>query len=263
MLSQCDINLLLELINEKRAIVTREVKAIHEAKLLELGIQQQIKTQFVNKRRQRIDKREAVKLAEPIFNLSSWELSETETRLLSKGLKFGIKAKRVDEFEILARFEVLTKSLDYLEISDKTDQLRANLNSKSNFFQQLQEMFNELAKTCFIKLAKTCFDSIDNDELAALISLAKDKSIIISKADKGNVLVIQDSTRLQTKSRGYFGWQFEICATQERRNETAREQVAEILEIAPQEAWTQRQDVQANSSVRFESRCHVWFTQDP
>ena len=92
MLSQCDMNLLLKLINEKIAIVTREVKAIHEAKLLALGIQQQINTQFVNKRRQRIKKREAVKLVEPIFNLSSRELSETETRLLSKGLMFGIKS---------------------------------------------------------------------------------------------------------------------------------------------------------------------------
>ena len=93
-------------------------------------------------------------MADPIFNLSSRKLNETESQLLSKGLKYGIKAKKVDKFEILARFEELAASLYHLPIYKKYDPLIANLDNKSNLFRQLQVSAEELEKTYNYEMAK-------------------------------------------------------------------------------------------------------------
>ena len=47
-----------------------------------------------------------------VFNLSNRELNDMEMKVLSKGLKFGIKSKRINKFEILSRFEMLAQSLN-------------------------------------------------------------------------------------------------------------------------------------------------------
>lgn len=44
----------------------------------------------------------------------------------------------------------------------------------------------------FIELSRTTMDNLNEDEHLALKDLAKDESIIISNADKGNAIVIQD-----------------------------------------------------------------------
>jgi hypothetical protein len=79
-------------------------------------------------------------MSEPIFNLSSRKLNEVEKSALRKGLKYGIKSKRVDTFEILARFEELAETLDPLTIADLSDAsgYQADVNGKSNCFRQLQ-----------------------------------------------------------------------------------------------------------------------------
>lgn len=87
----------------------------------------------------------------------------------------------------MARFEELAQSLDRIEMAEKTDQLKSNLNSKACFFQKLQGMATE-----FIQLSKRSIDSLTDEEHEALELLAKDKSIVITKADKGNAVVIQD-----------------------------------------------------------------------
>ncbi|CAF0968342.1 unnamed protein product [Brachionus calyciflorus] len=137
---------------------------------------------------------EKTNTADAFFNLSSRVLSPTEETLLRKGLKFGIKNNKVDQYEILARFEDLAQSLDRMEIAEKDDELRANLNSKNAFFQQLQIMSNE-----FIELSKKSLDNLTDEEHKALKDLANDKSIIISKADKGNAVVIQDVDTYRNK----------------------------------------------------------------
>ena len=114
--------------------------------------------------------------------------------MLNKGLKYGIKSKRVDTFELLARFEELAQSLHYLPIVVKEDKLRANLNSKASFLRQLQVMADE-----FIELSKQAHQNLSQEEHEALVELAKDKSIVISKADKGNAVVIQDTADYKNK----------------------------------------------------------------
>jgi hypothetical protein len=87
----------------------------------------------------------------------------------------------------LSRFEEFADSMGYLHIAESTDPLKANLNSKSTFFKELQSMADE-----FIKLSKQSQESLSDEEREALLELAKDKTIVISKADKGNAVVIQD-----------------------------------------------------------------------
>lgn len=116
-IDQVHMDALIELSNAKIEKIRRELSELHTKKLAELGIQERIDSKFVNKNRRGIDRREKVEMADPIFNLSSRQLSDIESRLLSKGLKYGIKAKKVDTFEILARFEELAESLNYLPIA--------------------------------------------------------------------------------------------------------------------------------------------------
>jgi hypothetical protein len=84
---------------------------------------------------------------------------------------------------------MLAQSLVGLDVNKQTDELKADLDGKSYFFRQLQVMSDE-----FISLSKKAQDSLEPDEHEALINLAKDKSIVITKADKGNAVVIENTT---------------------------------------------------------------------
>jgi hypothetical protein len=186
-IEQHEMDILLKLTKEKLEKVRQQQKEIHNGKLANLGIFDQRDNKFVNLNRRGPEKIKPVELANPVFNLSSRTLSDIEERVLNKGLKYGIKAKRVDTFELLSRFEEFADSMSYLPIAESTDPLKANLNSKSTFFKELQSMADE-----FIKLSKQAQDNLSDEEREALLELAKDKTIVISKADKGNAVVIQD-----------------------------------------------------------------------
>jgi len=81
-----------------------------------------------------------------------------------------------------------------LPIFQKNDKLKAPLNSESNLYRQLQGMSDE-----FIELSNTAQDNIDAEEREKLLELADEKSIVISKADKGNAVVIQNTTDYKKK----------------------------------------------------------------
>jgi hypothetical protein len=120
-------------------------------------------------RRNGIEKNESILNASSIFNFSKRTLTQTETSVLNKGLKFGIKNRKIDSYEIIARFEELAQSLNWIEISpaDNKDPLKANLNNKSTFIQQLQQLTYE-----FLELSKRALDSLNDDEHNALKSLS-------------------------------------------------------------------------------------------
>jgi hypothetical protein len=122
-----------------------------------------------------------------IKNLSNRELSKIEECVLRKGLKYGIMRKILDTYEILTRFEQLAQSLNGLEIFQSKDELVRSLDAKSLLFKDLQSFAFE-----FIELSKKAYDNLSEEEKRALEDLGKDKSIIISKADKGNAVVIQN-----------------------------------------------------------------------
>jgi ribosomal protein L19E len=115
--------------------------------------------------------------------LSNRTLSEIETQVLNKGLKYGIKNKRINKFEIITRFEMLAQSINKFPL--KPDE--SNLNCKNTFFKNLNSYAFE-----FIEICQTTQDNLTKEEHAALSKLAKDESIVITKADKGNAVVIQN-----------------------------------------------------------------------
>ena len=78
--------------------------------------------------------------------------------------------------------------MDWIQIKNTyNDPLRANLNNKNAFLQNLQKLAIE-----FIELSKQTFDNLTDEEHQALKTLSQDKTIVISKADKGNATFIQD-----------------------------------------------------------------------
>jgi hypothetical protein len=131
-----------------------------------------------------------------IHNLSKRELTDIEEKSLSRGLSYGIANKNINEFEPLARYEVLANTLNdhKQKTTEPADKLQANQNNKSAFFQQLQTHMNN-----FIKNSKRIDNNLSRAEHQALETLSKDKSIIISGADKGKAVVIQDASKYENK----------------------------------------------------------------
>lgn len=183
----CIINITNLRINK----LTKQTNKSHERKLKKLNIKIntniQVDPKNINKSRNRIGEVESVNNNETVFNLSKRMLNDVEKEVLNKGLKYGIKSKRVDTYEILSRFEQLAQSLNNLTIYEDTDSRKAQLDSKNVFLSNLQSMAFE-----FIELSKEATDHLTDEERKALEELAKDKTIIITKADKGNAVVIQD-----------------------------------------------------------------------
>ena len=108
---------------------------------------------------------------------------------MEKGLKYGIKNKRIDTTEILVRFEQLAKSLDKELTATNQDNRFTQLDNKNACLKIIQSMATE-----FIELSKEARDNLTDAEHKALENLAKDDTIIISKADKGNAVVIQNKS---------------------------------------------------------------------
>ena len=181
---------LIDLLNDKKQRVGEETESIHDYKLRRLGAIMNVDSRFVTKR---VNNNTLIS-ADAIYNNSSYQLSDIEHRLLSKGLQYGIKEKKVNEFEILARFESLAQSLKDVPTCEQTNELRANLDPLNAFLNTLQGMAFE-----FVELSKQAIDNLTYEERAALENLSKNKNIVISKADKGNAVVIQDFEDYQSK----------------------------------------------------------------
>ena len=118
-LTQDEWDKLQKFVTEKKAKIIEITEKIHQKKLISLGIIENfnINNQNINTRRNNIDKKEAIVNQKSIFNFSKRRLTDVETSVLNKGLKFGIKNRKIDTYEIMARFEELAQSLNWLEIN--------------------------------------------------------------------------------------------------------------------------------------------------
>jgi len=176
---------LQHLLDESRAKVKEEQKSSHDDKLRRLNPEMPIQVNDSNIT-QRKAKQKDIKCMNAIFNLADIELTPIQNQVLSKGLKFGIHERKIDTYELLSRFELCAQSFNNLKVASRTDEKLKATDPRSTFIQKLQEMAFE-----FIKLSQSAIDNLTPDERAELISLSKRKDIIISKADKGNAIVIQ------------------------------------------------------------------------
>ena len=118
-----------------------------------------------------------------IFNYSCRILSEVEKRVLSKGFRYALtysKTKFVDHF---CTFEMFFKKLLHHEFYDVRDK----------GFDFFRCSLKHLAFSSFYDHSNF-IHNMTKDELNALKNLPKDQSIIITKPDKGNGVVLLNKT---------------------------------------------------------------------
>ena len=127
-----------------------------------MNLRTNINEQLVNKSRKKtIESTEQYNNKQIVFNLSKRKLTSTEESVLSKGLKYGIKNKKINDFELLTRFECLAWVLMEKEefIKPNKDHRKTQLDSKTAFLHQLQSSAFE-----FLELTKTAKDNLTEEE---------------------------------------------------------------------------------------------------
>ena len=123
-----------------------------------------------------------------IFNLSSKNLSREEKEVLSLGLDFALKPKRVSYFNYYLSFE---KICGILKNCDKYGN------------EDWNAVFNKIsyiANSTFKKLVRFCYSDTVNDERIKVLKILKeDPNIIVTKPDKGRGVVIMDRLDYENK----------------------------------------------------------------
>ena len=134
-----------------------------------------------------------------VVNLSSYQLSNIETEVLSRGLKFAMPPQKVKREAVLSEFESLWAQLE-------------NLSPESN----------EAVAACKAKLSDIahaysgtpidCKDfSLTREHLIALANLRKNKNLVICKPGKGPGVVILDSCDYNAKMMQILGDKEKFC----------------------------------------------------
>ena len=125
-----------------------------------------------------------------LFNFSSRSLTTAEKSLLCKGLKFAIPPRKLSIEHHLYTFEKLFESLKKHEV----------YHNESFTYETFKDKLRHLAKSTFTRYQKHKPKGIlSDDEEKAMISLSKDKSIVISRPDKGNGVVLMDKSSYISK----------------------------------------------------------------
>ena len=115
-----------------------------------------------------------------IFNYSHRVLTEAEKTVLARGLRFCLPPKDVDKYDVKCSFELFYRDLVKLNVpltSENQDRLRNQLKNIS---------YNYIYSYDFSKQKNI----LSKNEWRALNDLRSDDSIIITKPDKGNGIVI-------------------------------------------------------------------------
>ena len=119
-----------------------------------------------------------------IFNLSSRVLNDEEKKLLSKGLNFAFVSKNLCFDTHFLTFERLFKVLQTHTFY--------NDNPKGYSYDYFKSSLKHLAMSTFYNYKPESQYLLSKDEYNILKNLAKDKSIIVMKPDKGNGIVLLD-----------------------------------------------------------------------
>ena len=118
-------------------------------------------------------------LKKVIFNFSKYALSNTEKKLLAKGLNFFLRPKQLKYADYLVYFEFY-RDICNLEILSNED------------LDFVKTKTKETTLSSFRQYNKNPQQNLSKEELAALANLSKNKDIVIQKSDKGNSAVIVD-----------------------------------------------------------------------
>ena len=125
-----------------------------------------------------------------IFNYSKLKLTDTDRKLLSKGLSYCLPPKKADYLDNLTPFELLYRDTRSFNLPTTTDEfVKCRIKDTAYSILNNYDQENE--------------QNLTKDEHQALKSLASRKDIIIQRADKGNTVVIIDKdvyiNRMKTK----------------------------------------------------------------
>ena len=118
-----------------------------------------------------------------VVNMSSYQLTDAEKRVLEKGLNFAPAPRDVPKLEIMSSIEPALRTCE--------DQMAA-----------------EVARAKIASILKTAVrpnSNICKEELRAMQSLKKRKDIIIAPADKGNATVVLDAVEYEKKALEVIG----------------------------------------------------------
>ena len=113
-----------------------------------------------------------------IHNISSYILTDSEERLLNRGWEFSLENR-------------ITKFLEFkTDIEENTIKIQPNC--RTSIYQIICKNIYSASQQLMKASQRKKIMNISDDELNALKSLKRNSQIIISKADKGNAIVIMN-----------------------------------------------------------------------
>ena len=123
-----------------------------------------------------------------MFNLSDRKLSKTEFDLVNKGLDFAHFPLNLNIPRIRVEFKYLYR------------QIRSFLSASNRllFKQKLMTLYSRYTGNFFQQRRKYPF-SLSDEQFKALQNLKHDKSIIVSRLDKGNGVVVMNKSSYLSK----------------------------------------------------------------
>ena len=113
-----------------------------------------------------------------VHNLSTYQPSEGEERVLARGWEFCIERKLTNSTDLKTELEVNAQKLE--EITPK------------KYFKTMCLEIGQISMTLIKHVRNKNFCNISREEFLTLKKLRENKNIVICEADKGNSVVILD-----------------------------------------------------------------------
>ena len=140
--------------------------------------------------------------SDPVFNLSHWVLSETEIKVLEKGLDYAPIQKKISKPELKkdsSEFYRRMRSKWYFrnEPTPPFSEVPCCKNKSSwrppNGHPALEILLSKVEKDLFeICKKQETYSNFNSEEWKAMRSLADDRNLVIKKVDKGSCVVVSD-----------------------------------------------------------------------
>ena len=159
-----------------------------------------------------------------VVNLSSYQLTADEIKVLSKGLKFIPTPRNINKTEVSADIKEFGRRMrlneffhDREAVSSDSEQSDHNnsydehsFHKPSNFTPKsgrepaLDLYLKYLERNIMHAKPQPCKSNISKTEREAIVSLRKNKNIVIFEADKGGAVVVMNKTDYITEARNHL-----------------------------------------------------------
>ena len=159
-----------------------------------------------------------------LVNLSSYQLTADEIKLLSKGLKFIPTLRKINKTEVLADIKKFGRRMRLNEFfhdreavsldSEQSDHNNSydehsfhkpsNFTPKSGREPALDLYLKYLERNIMHAKPQPCKSNISKMEREAIVSLRKNNNKIIFEADKGGAVVVMNKTDYITEARNHL-----------------------------------------------------------